>query len=211
MTTLTLYYTPGTCAQAVRIALEEAGAAYELVRVDFAAGQQRTPEYLAVNPKGRVPALATPQGTLTETPALLAYVAQSFPAARLAPADAHGFARLQEFHSYLASTVHIAHAHRPRASRWADEPEAQAAMQRKVPQNMTDCFNLIESHYLPQADQGPWVMGEQYTICDPYLFTIASWLDDDGVDPSQFPKISEHMVKMIARPAVWKALAMENA
>lgn len=113
MTQLTLYYTPGTCAQAVRIALEEAGAPYDLVRVDFAAGQQRTPEYLAVNPKGRVPALATPHGTLTETPALLAYVAQSFPEARLAPADAHGFARLQEFHSYLASTVHIAHAHRP--------------------------------------------------------------------------------------------------
>ena len=110
MTQLTLYYTPGTCAQAVRIALEEAGAPYDLVRVDFAAGQQRTPEYLAVNPKGRVPALATPHGTLTETPALLAYVAQSFPEARLAPADAHGFARLQEFHSYLASTVHIAHA-----------------------------------------------------------------------------------------------------
>ncbi|MFP5445735.1 MAG: glutathione S-transferase N-terminal domain-containing protein, partial [Betaproteobacteria bacterium] len=57
MTTLTLYYTPGTCAQAVRIALEEASAPHQLVRVDFAAAQQRTPEYLAVNPKGRVPAL----------------------------------------------------------------------------------------------------------------------------------------------------------
>ena len=82
MTTLTLYYTPGTCAQAVRIALEEAGAAHHLVRVDFAAGQQRTPEYLAINPKGRVPVLVTPQGTLTETPAL-----------------PDSFARLQEFHS----------------------------------------------------------------------------------------------------------------
>ena len=207
MTTLTLYYTPGTCAQAVRIALEEAGAAYELVRVDFAAGQQRTPEYLAVNPKGRVPALATPQGTLTETPALLAYVAQSFPEARLAPADAHGFARLQEFHSYLASTVHIAHAHRPRASRWADEPEAQAAMQRKVPQNMTECFNLIESHYLPNADQGPWVMREQYTVADGYLFTIGTWLKSDGVDITQFPKVFAHTQRMLQRPAVQRALA----
>ena len=207
MTQLTLYYTPGTCAQAVRIALEEAGAPYDLVRVDFAAGQQRTPEYLAVNPKGRVPALATPQGTLTETPALLAYVAQSFPAARLAPADAHGFARMQEFHSYLASTVHIAHAHRPRASRWADEPEAQAAMQRKVPQNMTECFNLIESHYLPQADQCPWVMGEQYTVADGYLFTIGSWLKSDGVDITQFPKVFAHTQRMLQRPAVQRAMA----
>ena len=207
MTQLTLYYTPGTCAQAVRIALEEAGAPYDLVRVDFAAGQQRTPEYLAVSPKGRVPALATPHGTLTETPALLAYVAQSFPEARLAPADAYGFARLQEFHSYLASTVHIAHAHRPRASRWADEPEAQAAMQRKVPQNMTECFNLIESHYLPQADQGPWVMGEQYTVADGYLFTIGTWLQSDGVDIAQFPKVHTHTQRVLQRPAVQRALA----
>lgn len=199
---LTLYYTPGTCAQAVRIALHEAGAAHQLVRVDFAAGQQRTPEYLAVNPKGRVPALVTEHGTLTETPALLAYVAQRFPQARLAPADAFGFARMQEVHSYLASTVHIAHAHRPRASRWADEPEAQAAMQRKVPQNMADCFGLIEAHYL----NSPWVMGEQYTVADGYLFTIAGWLQGDGVDIQRFPKVAEHFQRVAARPAVQQAL-----
>ena len=204
MTTLTLYYTPGTCAQAVRIALHEAGAAHQLVRVDFAAGQQRTPEYLAVNPKGRVPALATPHGTLTETPALLAYVTQSFPEARLAPADPFGFARMQEFHSYLASTVHIAHAHRPRASRWADEPEAQAAMQRKVPANMTECFTLIERHYL---GEGPWVLGEQYSVADGYLFTVASWLKSDGVDIAQFPKVHAHSQRMAQRPAVQRALA----
>ena len=200
---LTLYYTPGTCAQAVRIALHEAGAAHQLVRVDFAAGQQRTPEYLAVNPKGRVPALVTEHGTLTETPALLAYVAQRFPQARLAPADAFGFARMQEVHSYLASTVHIAHAHRPRASRWADEPEAQAAMQRKVPQNMAECFGVIEAHYL----NSPWVMGEQYTVADGYLFTIAGWLQGDGVDIQRFPKVAEHFQRVAARPAVQSALA----
>lgn len=206
MTTLTLYYTPGTCAQAVRIALEEASAPHQLVRVDFATAQQRTPEYLAINPKGRVPALVTPLGTLTETTALLAYVAQSFPQANLAPTDAHGFARMQEFHSYLASTVHIAHAHRPRASRWADEPEAIAAIQRKVPQNMTECFNLIESHYLPGADQGPWVMGEQYTVADGYLFTIGTWLKSDGVDIASFPKVFAHTQRMLERPAVQRAL-----
>jgi glutathione S-transferase len=206
MTTLTLYYTPGTCAQAVRIALEEASAPHQLVCVDFATAQQRTPEYLAINPKGRVPALVTPHGTLTETTALLAYVAQSFPQAHLAPTDAHGFARMQEFHSYLASTVHVAHAHRPRASRWADEPEAIAAIQRKVPQNMTECFNLIESHYLPGADQGPWVMGEQYTVADGYLFTIGTWLKSDGVDIASFPKVFAHTQRMLERPAVQRAL-----
>ena len=204
MTSLTLYFTPGTCAQAVRIALEEAQAPYTLVRVDFASQQQRSPEYLAVNPKGRVPALVTEHGTLTETPALLAYVAQAFPQAGLAPADPYGFARLQEFHSYLASTVHIAHAHRPRASRWADEPEAQAAMQRKVPANMTECFTLIERHYL---GEGPWVLGEQYSVADGYLFTVAGWLKSDGVDIAQFPKVHAHSQRMAQRPAVQRALA----
>ncbi|WP_404301279.1 glutathione S-transferase family protein [Alicycliphilus denitrificans] len=205
MTALTLYYAPGTCAQAVRIALEEAQAPYTAVRMDFASQQQRSPEYLAINPKGRVPALVTEHGVLTETPALLMYVAQRFPQARLAPLDdPFALARMQELHSFLASTVHVAHAHRPRASRWADEPEAQAAMQRKVPANMTECFALIERHYLGDK---PWVLGEQYTVADGYLFTMAGWLKSDSVDIAQFPRVAAHYARMAQRPAVQRALA----
>jgi glutathione S-transferase len=80
-----LYYAPGTCALATHIALEEAGAPYEAILVDFRSQSQRSPEYLAVNPKGRVPALVTESGTLTETPALLCFVAQRFPNAELGP------------------------------------------------------------------------------------------------------------------------------
>ena len=204
---LRLFYSTGSCALASHIALEEAGAEYEAIRMDLRAGDQHKPEFLDLNPKGRVPALVTNLGVLTENVSILAFIAQSFPDARLAPIDPFGFGQVQAFNAYLASTVHVAHAHGPRASRWADDPAAQAAMREKVADNMATCFQLIEDEMFV----GPWVMGEQYTICDPYLFTIASWLDDDGVDPSQFPKISEHMVRMIARPAVWKALAMENA
>jgi glutathione S-transferase len=74
-----LYYAPGTCALATHIALEEAGAPYEAVLVDFRSQSQRSPEYLRVNPKGRVPALVTESGTLTETPALLYFVAPRSP------------------------------------------------------------------------------------------------------------------------------------
>jgi len=95
---LKLYCAPGTCALASHISLEEAGAEYEAVRLNFADGEQRKPEYLAVNPKGRVPALVTDRGILTETPAILAFIAQSFPSARLAPLDdAFGFAEVQSF------------------------------------------------------------------------------------------------------------------
>jgi glutathione S-transferase len=207
---LKLFYSPNSCALASHIALQEAGADYETVRLDFRANEQRKPEYLAINPKGRVPALATDRGILTETPAILAYIAQSFPKARLAPLDdAFAFARLQAFNSYLCATVHVAHAHRLRGPRWVDAGDAAAiaAMQKKVPQSVGECFELIEREMFA----GPWVMGDGYTICDPYLFTVASWLEGDGVDPARFPKVRDHRQRMAERPAVKTVLAEERA
>jgi glutathione S-transferase len=202
-----LYYAPGTCALATHIALEEAGAPYQAVLVDFTTQSQRSPDYLAVNPKGRVPALVTESGTLTETPALLCFVAQRFPSAELAPlADPFALAQVQEFNSYLCSTVHVAHAHGRRGTRWADDAAAIEAMKRKVPASMTECFQLIEHKLL----QGPWVMGERYTICDPYLFTIASWIEGDGVDTAKVPRVMQHRARMLARPAVQRAVAAEG-
>ena len=205
---LKLYFAPHTCSLATHIALEEAGADYSTALVDFASDEQRSPEYLTINPKGRVPALVTDRGVLTETPAMLAYVAQSFPAARLAPLDdPFAFAEVQAFNSYLCSTLHIAHAHRMRGKRWADDEAAIAAMQRKVPDSVAACYALIERDML----RGPWVMGEQYTTCDPYLFTIAQWLEDDGVDPGRFPRVVDHRRRMLARASVDKALLGELA
>ena len=203
-----LYYAADTCSLASHIALEDAGAEYSLQRISFATEEQRKPEYLAINPKARVPALVTDKGILTETPAMLVYIAQSFPRAQLAPLDdPFFFAEVQAFNSYLCSTLHVAHAHRMRGERWADEPSAIAAMQRKVPDSVGACYHLIEERML----RGPWVMGETYTICDPYLFTIAQWLEGDGVDPLKFPKVIAHRQRMSERAAVKKAIAAELA
>ncbi|MDB5427181.1 MAG: glutathione S-transferase [Phenylobacterium sp.] len=205
---LKLFFSPGSCSLASHIALEEAGAANETVRMNTGAWFQRKPEYLAINPKGRVPALVTDRGVLTETPAILAFVAQSYPAAKLAPLDdPFAFARAQAFNSYLCSTVHVAHAHKHRGYRWADAPEALAEMTRKVPETETACFQLIEDEML----QGPWVLGEAYSICDGYLFTLAGWLEGDGIDCRRFPKVYEHRERVRARPAVRKVLADEAA
>lgn len=202
---LTLYYAPQTCALASHLALEWTGAPYETVRLDFQRQQQRSPEYLQINPKGRVPALVTGQGVLTETPALLQYIAQRFPAAQLAPLDdPFLLARMNEFNTYLCSTVHVAHAHGRRAARWADEPVAIEAMQRKVAQNMADCFRLIEQHWLP----GPWVLGERFSTSDLYLFTITGWLEGDGVDVNAFPKVLAHQRRLAAEPVVQRVLAL---
>src|SRR5882757_8741881 len=204
---LKLYYAPGTCALASHIALEEAGAAYAAERVDFKNSQQTSPEYLAINPKGRVPALVTDRGVLTETPAILAFIAQTTPQAKLMPEDAFAFAQAQSFNSYLCSTVHVAHAHKGRGYRWAADESSFADMKRKVPQTVGACFALIERDML----KGPWVMGEQYTVCDPYLFTLALWLEGDSVDLAALPKVADHRKRMSERPAVKKVLAEEKA
>jgi glutathione S-transferase len=204
----TLYYAKGTCALASHIALEESGAPYVLKRVDFASKEQQSPDYLKVNPKGRVPALVTQSGILTETPAILAFIAQSFPLAALAPLDdPFAFAELQSFNAYLCASVHVAHAHRLRGSRWADEASSFADMQRKIPETVGACFDLIETQML----KGPWVMGDSYTVADPYLFTIGQWLEGDSVDPKTFPRFYEHRMRMMERPSVKKALADEVA
>jgi glutathione S-transferase len=203
-----LYYAPHTCALASHIALETAGADYEAKRISFAKSEQNSPEYLRINAKGRVPSLVTGKGILTETPAILAFVAQSFPAARLAPLeDPFAFARVQSFNSYLCATVHVAHSHRMRGSRWADDPVAIEAMQRKVPQSVGESFDLIEHEML----QGPWVMGADYSICDMYLFTLAQWLEADGVDLRRLPKVADHRRRMSANPVVARVIGAELA
>jgi glutathione S-transferase len=205
---LKLYYAPNTCALATHIALEEAGADYATQRLSFAANEQRGPEYLAINPKARVPALETDRGVLTETPAMLAFVAQTFPQARLAPLDdPYAFAEVQAFNSYLCSTLHVAHAHRMRGYRWADDEAAFAAMRSFVPRSVGACFELIERTML----KGPWVMGETYTLCDPYLFTLAQWLEGDGVEPGAIPAVMAHRQRVSERPAVKRAIAAETA
>ncbi len=207
---LTLYYSPGSCALATHIALIDAGAPYTAVRVNFAEGEQRTPAYLAVNPKGRVPALKTEHGILTETPTLLAYIAQRFPAAQLAPiGDPFAFAQVQEFNNYLGSTAHVAHAHLRRGTRWvdADNTAALEAMTKYVPTSVTQIFELIDSKML----KGPWVLGDTYSICDPYLYTLSTWLEGDGVDLARIPRVRAHRERMAARTNVQQAQAEQSA
>jgi len=202
-----LHYAPRTCALAVHIALEESGAPYELRKVDFSQREQTSAAYLAINPKGRVPALVTDRGVLTETPAMLAFIAQSYPDARLAPLDdPWQFAQLQAFNAYLCATVHVAHAHRVRGYRWADEPSAIEAMVRKAPEVVLACFELIERTMF----KGPWVIGDEYTVADAYLFTLAQWWEVDQVDPRRVPKLADHRLRVNERPAVQRALSAER-
>jgi glutathione S-transferase len=200
-----IYFAPDTIARVSLIVLEEISLPYQAVKVSFAASEQRGADYLAVNPKGRVPSLETPQGVLTETPAILTYLAQTHPEAKLLPDDPFQAARVHELMSYLCSTVHVSHAHRMRGARWSDDPAVITGMKVKVAQNIADHFAYMEQRFV-----GPWAIGQAYTLADPYLFVIAGWIGFDGVDIARFPKIAEHQAAMRTRPAVQRALIAEE-
>ena len=123
-----LYYAPGTISVAVAITLNEAGIAFDTHRISFQDAEQTKPEYLSINPKGRVPALETGGRILTETGALLEYVAALAPGANLMPDDPVDAAHVRSVMYYLASTMHVNHAHKMRGTRWADRPESHADM-----------------------------------------------------------------------------------
>jgi glutathione S-transferase len=195
---LTLYYSPKSCAYAPHILLYEAGAEFTAHIVNFDQNEQKSAAFLAINPKARVPALNTPQGVLTENPAILFYIAQCFPDKHLAPTDPFALAEAQAFNMYLASTVHVAHAHRHRGYRWSDDEAAQASMTAKVAENMTECAHIIETHYL----KGPYVLGDRFSMCDAYLALITRWMGPDGVALDDFPRLKAHDMMMKERASV---------
>ncbi len=204
----TFYFGPNPISLASHIALHDAGAEVALRRMDMGAGAHQQGDYAKLNPKLRVPTLVTERGALTETPAILAFVAQRFPEKRLAPlSDPFAFAKFQEFNLYIAATLHVAHAHRMRGHRWVDAGDADAirAMRAKVPESVGACFRYIEETYL----DGPFVLGAEYTLADPYLLTVARWMEGDGLDVADFPKVASHRTMMLERETVQRALAEE--
>jgi glutathione S-transferase len=201
-----LYYAAGSCALAVHVALEEAGAQYEPVEVRFDEQQQRSPGHLARSPLGRVPVLETSGGALTEVPAILGYIAALHPAASLLPADPFGLARMQAFNAFLSSSVHPAFAHIKRPQRWAHDADCQRVIAAKAVGTYGELFGMIETRWLA----GPWVMGGQYTIADPYLYTLTRWLPHAGIEVVRYPLIDAHSSRMARRDAVRRALAAEG-
>ena len=206
---LIFYYARGTCALAVHIALEDAGADYEARRVDFAKAEQRTPEYLKINPKGRVPALATARGVLTETPALLVYIAQTH------PAGAAGAARRSLRLGAGPGLRGLSLLHRPCRAR--PSPARQPLGGRAVlargheAQDARQHARVLRLDRAARCFAAPGRWARPIRSIDPYLFTLAGWLPGHGVDVGEFPAVADHFARMSARDSVKRALAAEQA
>lgn len=187
---LTLYCAANTISTAVVVALNEAGIHWEPVRLDFAAGEQTTPDFLAINPKGRVPVLMTPEGPLTETGAILEYLAETAMPGYV-PADPLARARMREVMFYLASTMHVNHAHKVRGRRWASEAASLADMSARVSETMT-----ASAAYVEGLIAGPYLFGDDLTLADFYFYAVANWLEGDGVDVARFPRVTAFVAAM---------------
>ncbi len=204
-----LYYAPGACSLAPHILLEEVGAPFELSRIDFAANQQSSAEFLRVNPKGRVPTLVDGDWVLTEAPAILRYIAARHPAAGLWPWDPREEARCAEWLNWLSSTVQVAFGHVRRAARYASDPgtvEDVAATGKKTARELWQAVNA-------RLGAGPWAIGERYTVADPLLMVYWHWGRGPvlGFDVErEFPNWTEHARRLAGRPAVQRAFASEG-
>lgn len=130
--------------------------------------------------------------------ALLEYIADVSPEAGLRPQDPVRLARMREVMFYLASTMHVNHAHKLRGTRWAKERASWKDMQKMVPQTMAASCEYISQFGL----RGPFVLGDEISLADCYLYVVCTWLEGDGVNVADFPKIQNFMTAMEQRGSV---------
>lgn len=211
-----LYHSPGACSLAAHIAFEElgaAGVAYEPVRVVIAEGQNQTPEYLAINPRGRVPALVIREGdtdlVLTELSAILIYLARTYPTASLLPLDdILSFARAVEWMSWLGATMHASGVRTVlRPDRFISDPATAESVKSRGTENVKIGFADIESRLHGRT----WALGEHYSMVDAYLLVFFRWGNRIGLPMrTDYPHYTRIMDAVRARPAVQRAIAHEG-
>ena len=185
---LTLYFAPGSSAMAAHIALHEVGATFESRPLSFHRKENRTPEYLAINPEGKVPTLVIDGRPLTEVAGILFYLARRFPEAGLLPMDdIEAEAQVVSWMSFIAATVHPA--------------------RRQGPERNRSVFTVAEQ----RLGGREWAVG-RYSIADIHLFRLF-WRFRGSLDPApgEFPHLTAHYQRMMARPAVRKTIEIEAA
>jgi glutathione S-transferase len=203
---LTLYYSPGACSMAPHIALEEAGATYALQLVSIPKGEQLADEYLQnVNPRGKVPALRTEHGVLTENVAILTYIARSFPHAKLLPEEPIDMARCIEHMAYLSNTVHPAFTHIVRPGRFATDESARENVKATGRENAWKLLKELDG----LLDGQQWVLGSRYSVVDPYTLVIYGWGKHNRMPVEQLGNYTAFKDRMLQRPSVRTVLERE--
>jgi glutathione S-transferase len=203
---LKLFYSPGACSLVPHIALEEAGAEFEAVRVVVAQGEHLTPEYRAINPHARVPALGTDRGVITENVAILNFIADEFAAAGSVPrGDACAAARCNELLGWFASTVHISCAQIWRGSRFTDDESVWPILESGGRKALLRHFEEID-----QLCRDHWLVPGGFSAADGYALTFLRWAKRVGFDIAEYPRWSALAGRVLQRPSVERVLAREG-
>lgn len=204
---LTLYYAPGSCSLVTHVALYEAGVEHEARRVDLMKGEHRTPEYMQINPHGRVPALITDEGIITENLAILGYVADRFGAAGSVPrGDAFATAKTMQMLSWLSGTVHgTAFAALFRPVRFTADDTLHPGLKEGAHANLT-------SHFVELDDLcGPgWLVGDEFTAADTYAAVFYRWARLAKFDLSLYPRWASLVGRVVERPTFLRAIEHEG-
>ena len=204
--TMKLYYAPGACSLASHITLEEAGVPYETQKLNLAEGDQRKPEYLKLNPRGRVPTLVADGQVLTENVGIISYVAGGHAAGKLWPKKTWDQAKLVSTMAWLSNTVHPAYGHVFRPERYVDGDDHKEAVKAKGRETfwgyMKEIDGLLEGHN--------WCVANQFTPADGYLLVFYRWANRQKMPVRELKNYSALMDRVMARPTVKKVMADEG-
>jgi glutathione S-transferase len=203
---LKLYYAPGACSTASHIGLEESGARFDGQALAFAKNEQKTPEYLKINPRGRVPALVIDEGTIVENTAILDYVASKY-AQQLMPKDPVQRARAISLMAWFSNNVHPSFTHIGRPERFATDPAVFDNLKSTGRTNFQAALTEIDGI----IGKGPWIMGEQFTVVDGYALVFYGWGKRIELPMAELKNYTAWKDRMLARPAVKRVLERENS
>jgi glutathione S-transferase len=197
-----LYFSPGACSLSPHIVLRETGLPFELEQVDIRAKKTKAgADFLQINPKGQVPVLALDDGDrLTEGPAIVQYIADQAPNSGLVPkAGTKERYRVQEWLNFITSELHknFSPLFRP------NTPDAYKPVAKE---NLANRFAYLDRHFASRK----YLMGDQFTVADAYLFTILNWTKVQSIDLGQWPNVKAYVERVAARPKVQDAMKAEG-
>jgi len=204
--TLELFYSPGACSLVTHIALEESGERFEPMRVTLMHGEQRTAEFLEINPRARVPALVTDRGVVTENVAILNLIGDLFCKDGSVPqSDPFDAARCNELLGWFASSVHISFAQVWRGERFTDDASLHDAIKEGG-------INALEKQFaeIEQLSGEGWLAGDTFTAADSYALTFFRWGRRIGMDMGRYPRWAALLRRVLERPAVKRAIEREG-
>lgn len=204
-----LHYFPSNASMTPHMLLEELGVPYERVLVDRTTNAHRSPEYLKLNPNGKIPVLVDGDLVLYETGAIVLHLVDTHPEAGLAPAL--GTAERAIFYKWLLWLANTLQAEMPLyfySDRWADDAAGAAQVKRHAEAHIAGMIDQLEGELARHG--GPWFAGDRFSALDPYVFMLCRWTRGMQRPARTLPHLSAYLQRMLARPAVQRVFANEG-